>query len=163
MACLESITGRLIKKYDEETSDLLTVLLNMIEAWKGKKASEQFRKDVLGIVFKMILLYKQKHLNKKTFNTFKHSFRFVCSSTTNAYRNFSGHLDAKAIQRINFYVDKFKNDLKTIAEMHDKKLAQKIESTVSFVGNVEFLTFASKSPTFKVVIFVLMSYLARTA
>eukprot|EP01121_Diplochlamys_sp_Union-15-3_P014470 TRINITY_DN4609_c0_g2_i1.p1 TRINITY_DN4609_c0_g2~~TRINITY_DN4609_c0_g2_i1.p1 ORF type:complete len:164 (+),score=17.46 TRINITY_DN4609_c0_g2_i1:84-575(+) len=163
MACLESLTGRMIKKYDEETSDLLTVLLNMIEAWKGKKASEKFRKDVLGIVFKMILLYKQKQLNKETFNTFKYSFRFICSSMTNAYRNYSGQLDEKTLQRIKTYIDKFKNDLTTIAEAHDKKLAQKIESTVSFVGNVEFLTFASKSPTFKAVIFVLMSYLARTA
>jgi len=159
---IDGLTSRLIKKYDEETSELLNVLLNIIESFQDKKASDQFRSNVMGIVFKVVLLYKQKHLTKEAFNSLKYSFRFVCSSTTNAYRNLHGKFDQKTVERIQKYIDRFKNELITILQPLDKKVVDKVEEAVTFAGSAPFLMFASKSPQFKNVVFVLVSYLART-
>jgi len=158
---MESVTNKILHKYDAETTDLLDALLEIFEAYDSKKTAEKFKKTCLQIVFQTVLLYKQKVILKENFYSIKNSFRYVCSSTTNAFRY--GNFNDATVVRIAGHVKQFEKDFLTLLGDHaPEKLKKKIRWTATLIGNPEFLSFSYKHPRFKHVVFTLVHYLEIT-
>jgi len=156
----QAITNQILKKYDTETSQLIAALTEMIETYETKLVALEFRDHIMKITFHTILLYKQKLLDRDHFNAIKYSFRYVCSSTTNAYRYRTA--DSSAISRISQFIRQFQTDLLEALGNHADTLRDAITATVGYISNEAFLTFAYRQPQFKIVAYTLVHYLETT-
>jgi len=156
----QAIANQILKKYDTETSQLITALTEIIEGYATRSVALEFRDNIMKITFHTILLYKQKHLQKEDFNSIKYSFRYVCSSVTNAYRY--GTADSAAISRISQFIRQFQTALLTALGSHADQHMEAITSTIGYISNESFLSYAYRQPQFKIVAFTLVHYLETT-
>eukprot|EP01103_Thecamoeba_quadrilineata_P001379 TRINITY_DN11225_c0_g1_i1.p1 TRINITY_DN11225_c0_g1~~TRINITY_DN11225_c0_g1_i1.p1 ORF type:complete len:216 (-),score=34.78 TRINITY_DN11225_c0_g1_i1:52-636(-) len=182
-----NLANNIFKKYNSKTMNLINVLCQIIEDYESKERSEQFFNDVMKITFDAVLLYTQNRISKEDLNPIRYVFRYVCSSLTNAFRY--GNMDNNSISRISDHISQFCKEVQSVlcggsqianttstsspthsnsqsscsspipSQSSQNALRTKISDTVGYVSSCEFISFASKHPHFKEVIFSLVYYL----
>eukprot|EP01103_Thecamoeba_quadrilineata_P006836 TRINITY_DN16572_c0_g1_i1.p1 TRINITY_DN16572_c0_g1~~TRINITY_DN16572_c0_g1_i1.p1 ORF type:complete len:175 (-),score=33.04 TRINITY_DN16572_c0_g1_i1:216-740(-) len=165
-----NIAQNIFKKYNSKTMNLVHILGEIIEDYESKERADQFLNDLLRVTFDAVVLYKQNRISPEELSNLRCTFRYICSSTTNAYRY--GNMDSASILRISDHVSNFHREFQSVlcggsnirhtSSPTQNPLQLKIQDTISYVGSVEFLTFAVLHPRFKEVVFSLVHYLEKS-
>jgi len=155
------LTTTFLKRYNEMITEIMEVLTEIITDYDCKERAEQFASDTYRVFLDSLLWWRQQLMGRTDLKLLKYSFRYVCSSITNAYKY--ARLDEGAALRIAGFIEQTETEfVRLLGHNASPSTKARIDSTVGFIRQKSFVLFASKHPRFKEIVYSLVYYLEKT-
>jgi len=149
----------LIKNFvDRETVQLLNTMKIIVTKHSNPAQARMVKRNITKLAVKVIILFESQKLKQENFEGLELSFRRICSSIKNAYSQ--NNINEETVARIRGHIKSLESGLENVIQPYVSQNSMKrLETTVSYLADTQFILTISRYPEFKQVVMVLAHYL----